>query len=105
MAPLFLAGHDDHAHEKDNGCDEGDKKFPGLRKKEDWNHLTVAFKGDHITVTLNGTKICDAHDNPVLDSEASWKQPAPITIQYPPGAEGGDFMGTLKFRNIRIREL
>jgi hypothetical protein len=82
----------------------GDKDFPGLRKREDWNHLNVVFRGDHMTVTLNGTKICDFHDDPVLESEAGWKEASPISFQYPSAAEGGGFAGFIKFKNIRIRE-
>jgi hypothetical protein len=83
--------------------DKGDEKFPMLRKKEDWNHLQVSFKGPHLQVSLNGTKICDVIDNPTNPSEATWKQAGPIGLQWPPVAEGGGFDGSVKYRNIRIR--
>jgi 3-keto-disaccharide hydrolase len=44
--------------------DTGDEKFPGLRKKEDWNRLQISFKGPRLQVSLNGTKICDVTDDP-----------------------------------------
>jgi hypothetical protein len=82
----------------------GDKDFPGLRKREAWNHINIVFNGDHMVVTMNGTKICDFHDNPVLESEARWKEAAPIGFQYPSAIDGGGFEGFIKFKNIRIRE-
>jgi len=84
--------------------DPGDKKFPGLRKKQDWNHLNIVFNGDRITVALNGTQICDVRDTP-LESEATWKDAAPISFQFPSAGESGGFAGFVKFKNIRIREL
>jgi hypothetical protein len=85
--------------------DTGDEKFPTLRKKEDWNHLQIAFKGPHLQVTLNGTRICDVTDNPTGPSEVSWKEAGPISFQWPPAGEAGGFAGFVKFRNVRIREL
>ena len=85
--------------------DTGDKKFPNLRKKEDWNHLNIVFNGDHLTVTMNGTQICDVHDTPTQESEASWKEAEPISFQFPSAGEAGGFAGFVKFRNIRIRGL
>jgi hypothetical protein len=78
----------------------GDKAFPGLRKKEDWNTLRIAVKGDRHQAWLNGTQIVDITDKSTLESEAAWRQPQPVTIQMPytPGV-------TAKFRNIRIRTL
>jgi hypothetical protein len=49
---------------------------------------------------MNGTKICDFQDNPVLESEARWKEASPLSFQYPYGT----FAGYIKFKNIRIRE-
>ncbi len=83
--------------------DKGDEKFPTLRKKEDWNHLQISFKGPHVQVSLNGTKICDVIDNPTNPVEATWKEAGPIGLQWPPAAEGGGFDGYVKYRNIRIR--
>ena len=83
----------------------GDEKFPTLRKKEDWNHLQIAAKGTHMTVSLNGTKICDIMDDPTDPSEAKWKEAGPINLQWPPPAEAGGFAGYVKYRNIRIRQL
>ena len=85
--------------------DKGDEKFPTLRKKEDWNHLQISFKGPHLQVSLNGKKICDVTDDPTDAAEARWKEAGPIGLQWPPAAEGGSFDGYVKYRNIRIREL
>jgi hypothetical protein len=82
--------------------DTGDEKFPNLRKKADWNHVQISFKGPRLQVTLNGTKICDVTDNP---SEAAWKEAGPISFQWPHVIEAGGFAGFVKFRDIRIREL
>jgi len=85
--------------------DHGDKKFPNLRKKEDWNTLRLLVQGDHFQAFMNGTKIVDVHDNPVLESEASWKEPGPISLQWPPAGESGGFAGFIKYRNVRVRTL
>lgn len=85
--------------------DTGDEKFPNLRRKEDWNHVQISFKGPRLQVTLNGTKICDVTDNPTDPSEAAWKEAGPIRFQWPPAGEGGGFAGFVKYRNIRLREL
>jgi hypothetical protein len=82
----------------------GDEKFPALRKKGDWNRLRITAKGPHITVALNGTKIADFHDDPEDPSEAQWKEAGPISIQWPYSVDPA-FEGTVKFRNIRIREI
>jgi len=85
--------------------DTGDEKFPNLRKKEDWNHVQISFKGLRLQVTLNGKKICDVTDNPTDAAEAEWKEAGPISFQWPPAGEAGGFGGFVKFRNVRIREL
>jgi hypothetical protein len=85
--------------------DKGDEKFPGLRKKEDWNHLQISAKGPHLTVSLNGKKICDVMDTPTDPAEDKWKEAGPINIQWPPPGESGGFEGFVKFKNIRIRDL
>lgn len=85
--------------------DKGDEKFPTLRKKEAWNHLQVSFKGPRLQVSLNGTKICDITDNPTDPAEARWKEAGPIGVQWPHASAGGEFDGSVKYRNIRIREL
>lgn len=85
--------------------DTGDEKFPTLRKKGDWNHLQISFKGPRLQVSLNGTKISDVTDNPTDPAEAAWKEAGPIRIQWPPAGEAGGFAGYVKYRNIRIREL
>jgi hypothetical protein len=85
--------------------DQGDEKFPGLRKKEQWNTLRISAKGPHIQVFLNGTKISDVMDNPTDPAEAKWKEAGPITFQWPSARESGDFQGSIKYRNIRIRTL
>ena len=85
--------------------DSGDKKFPGLRKKEDWNHLQITAKGPQLTVMLNGTKICDVKDDPTDPAEARWKEAGPISLQWPPAGESGGAQGFIKYRNVRIRQL
>ena len=30
--------------------DTGDEKFPELRKKEDWNHVQISFKGPRLAI-------------------------------------------------------
>jgi hypothetical protein len=83
----------------------GDEKFPKLRKKQEWNHLQIAAKGTHMTVSLNGTKICDITDDPTDPAEAKWKEAGPINLQWPPPGESGGFEGFVKYKNIRIRQL
>lgn len=78
----------------------GDRTFPNLRKSQDWNTLRIAVKGDHHQAWLNGTKIVDITDTSTLESEASWRQPQPISIQQPYTAGV-----TIKCRNIRVRTL
>lgn len=85
--------------------DKGDDKFPGLRKKEDWNRLQIMAKGPKITVSLNGKQICDVTDDPTDPAEARWKEAGPITLQWPPAGESGGAQGFVKYRNIRIRQL
>jgi hypothetical protein len=85
--------------------DTGDEKFPGLRKKGEWNHLQISFKGPRLQVSLNGKQISDVTDNPTDPAEASWKEAGPIRIQWPPAGEAGGFAGFVKYRNIRIRQL
>jgi hypothetical protein len=82
--------------------DTGDEKFPNLRKKEDWNHVQISFKGQRLQVTLNGTKICDVTDDP---AEAAWKESGPISFQWPHTLDAGGFAAFVKFRNVRVREL
>jgi len=84
--------------------DTGDEKFPNLRKKEDWNHIQISFKGPRLQVTLNGTKICDVTDDPTDPAEAKWKEAGPINFQWPYTKEPG-FTGFVKLRNVRIRDL
>jgi hypothetical protein len=79
--------------------------FPELRKKADWNHVRITFKGPHLQVWLNGTQITDVMDDPTDPAEASWKEAAPISFQWPPAGESGGFAGTVKYRNIRAREI
>jgi hypothetical protein len=85
--------------------DTGDEKFPNLRKKEDWNHVRISFKGPRLQVILNGTKICDVTDNPETPAEAAWKEAGPISFQWPHGGEAEGFAGTVKLRDVKIRDL
>jgi hypothetical protein len=82
-------------------CDQ----FPMIRKKGDWNHVRISFKGPHLQVWLNGKQICDVMDDPADPAEASWKEAAPISFQWPPAGESGGFAGAVKYKNIRAREL
>lgn len=82
-------------------CDQ----FPMIRKKGDWNHVRIVFKGTHLQAWLNDKQICDVTDDPTDPAEASWKEAAPITFQWPPAGESGGFAGTVKYKNIRAREL
>lgn len=82
-------------------CDE----FPMIRKKGDWNHVRINFKGPHLQVWLNDTQIVDVIDDPTDPAEASWKEAGPISFQWPSLAESGGFAGNIKYKNIRAREL
>jgi hypothetical protein len=78
----------------------GDKAFPGLRKKDDFNTVRIAVKGEKMETWMNGTKIVDIMDKSTLEGEANWRVPQVVSFQMPytPG-------GTVKLRNIRIRTL
>jgi hypothetical protein len=80
-------------------------KFPMIRKKGDWNHVRMMFKGPRLQVWLNGKQISDVTDDPTDPAEATWKEAAPITFQWPPAGESGGFTGNVKYRNVRAREL
>lgn len=82
-------------------CDQ----FPMIRKKADWNHVRIVFKGTHLQAWLNDKQICDVTDDPTDPAEANWKEAAPITFQWPPAGESGGFAGNVKYKNIRAREL
>ena len=79
-------------------CDQ----FPEIRKKNDWNHLRVMFKGDRLQIWLNDKQITDVVDTPMAGEE-SWAEPAPISFQ--PFGESGGFTGKVQFRNLRVRTL
>jgi hypothetical protein len=81
----------------------GDKAFPGLHKKADWNTLRMAVKGERMEAWLNGTKIVDVTDKSTLESEAAWRMPQPLSFQSPYVQEVQN--GFVKYRNIRIRTL
>jgi hypothetical protein len=78
----------------------GDKAFPNLRKKQDWNTLRIAVKGNQHQAWLNGTKIVDVTDVSTLESEAAWREAQPISIQNPYTAGV-----TIRYRNMRVRTL
>lgn len=78
----------------------GDREFPNLRKKEDWNTLRIAVKGEHMQTWMNGTTIVDVMDKSTIEGEAAWRVPQSISIQMPYTAGG-----TIKYRNIRVRTL
>ena len=54
-----------------------------------WNTYDITAKGPQLTVVLNGAKVVDVKDTKHVDG--------PVALQY--GA------GTVKFRNVRIRQL
>jgi hypothetical protein len=79
--------------------------FPMIRKKGDWNHVRLSFKGPNLKAWLNDKQIVDIVDDPTDPAEASWKEAAPISFQWPPAGESGGFAGSVKYKNIRVREL
>jgi len=79
--------------------------FPMIRKPGGWNHVRLSFKGPHLQVWLNNTQIVDVVDDPTDPAEASWKEAAPISFQWPPAGESGGFAGSVKYKNIRARQL
>jgi Domain of Unknown Function (DUF1080) len=81
------------------------EQFPMIRKKGDWNHVRIMFQGTHLQAWLNEKLICDVTDDPTDPAEATWKEAAPITFQWPPAGESGGFAGNVKYKNIRAREL
>jgi hypothetical protein len=76
-------------------------QFPEIRHKNDWNHLRIMFKGDHLQIWMNDKQITDVRDTPMAGED--WAAPAPIWFQ--PVGEGGGWAGKVQFRNIRIREV
>jgi len=80
-------------------------QFPEIRKKGDWNHLRITFKGPLLQVWLNDKQIVNVTDDPTAPAEVTWKDAAPIWFQFPPAGEGGGFAGTVKYRNVRARTL
>jgi hypothetical protein len=90
---------------KNNTYLEDCDQFPMIRKKGDWNHVRISFKGPHLQVWLNGKQISDVTDDPTNPAETSWKEAAPFSFQWPPAGESGGFAGTVKYKNIRAREL
>lgn len=90
---------------KNNTYLEDCDQFPMIRKKGDWNHVRISFKGPHLQVWLNGKQISDVTDDPTDPAETSWKEAAPFSFQWPPAGESGGFAGTVKYKNIRAREL
>lgn len=81
------------------------EQFPMIRKKEDWNHVRISFRGTHLQAWLNNTQIVDVTDDPTDPAEASWREAAAISFQWPPAGESGGFVGNVKYKNIRAREL
>lgn len=54
-----------------------------------WNTYEITAKGTHLTVTLNGVRTADVNDSRLTSG--------PFALQYD--------VGTVKFRNVRIRPL
>jgi hypothetical protein len=90
---------------KNNAYLQDCSQFPEIRKKGDWNSVRLSVKGTKMQAWLNGTQIVDVDDNPTLPNEATWKEAASISFQFPPAGEAGGFDGFVKYRNIRIRTL
>ena len=44
--------------------DTGDEKFPNLRKKEDWNHVQISFKGQRLQVNIERDENLRRHRQP-----------------------------------------
>jgi hypothetical protein len=82
-------------------CDQ----FPAIRRPGAWNHVRVSFSGPRLRAWLNGTPIVDVTDDPVSPEEASWTEAAPLWFQFPPAGESGGFAGSIKYRNLRARQL
>lgn len=80
-------------------------QFPEIRKKGDWNSVRIMVKGTKFQAWLNGKQIVDVVDESTLPGEAAWRQPQPISFQFPPAGEGGGFPGKVQYRNIRVRTL
>jgi hypothetical protein len=59
-----------------------------------WNTFEITAQGQHLTVTLNGTRTVDVND--------SKHARGPIALQYGAGANGA---GIVKFRKVEIRTL
>ena len=70
-----------------------------IRKKLDWNKLSIFAQGPHLRVRLNGVEIVDFTDSAPLPQ---FLQSGVIGLQTY-GAEG--HAGWVKFRHVRIREL
>ena len=67
------------------------KTTKGLFKPEEWNHFKVEAKGSHIRTWLNGKLIAELEDKQSLKGR--------FGIQH--HGKGG----TVKFRNLRVKEL
>jgi hypothetical protein len=92
---------------KNNAYLQDCSQFPEIRKKGDWNSVRLSAKGPRIQAWLNGKQIVDVTDNanPTLSPDNPWKDPSPISFQFPPAGEAGGFDGFVKYRNIRFRTL
>lgn len=82
----------------DRWLDKGDED-DSIRKKLEWNKLSIYAKGPHIRVWLNGVEIVDYLDQ---NPPEKFLEPGVIGFQTY-GAEGHS--GWVKFRHIRIRTL
>jgi len=74
-----------------------------LKPVGQWNSEEITAKGDHVTVTLNGTVIVDADLSTVTDPKVLAKHPG---LKNKTGHIG--FLGhgaQVEFRNLRIKEL
>ena len=90
---------------KNNAYLQDCSQFPEILKKGDWNTVRLSVKGPKMQAWLIGKQIVDVTDNSTLPNEAAWREPQPISFQFPPAGEAGGFDGFVKYRNIRIRTL
>ena len=68
----------------------------------EWNTFKITFKGDRLTVELNGTVVIDNAQMPGIPESG------PIGLQHHGNKENGEWVSPpalVQFRNIYIKEL
>ncbi|WP_250847037.1 3-keto-disaccharide hydrolase [Aquisphaera insulae] len=73
--------------------EDGIEKAKGVVKADDWNEFVITFKGKHITVDLNGTRVID-RDDEKFDDEGI----IALQVHVGPAME-------VRFKDIEITEL